>query len=155
MKFIFINIAMFLAINAIGVIITLFRLESLDLITYLAVPSQLNKLLIRFWTFFTYMFVHVGFMHILFNMLWLYWFGKIFLTYFNERTLGSLYVIGGLAGALLYILAFNTIPYYIEFKYPPLIGASASVMAIVMAAAFYRPEATLDRKSTRLNSSHL
>lgn len=144
MKFIFINIAMFLAINAIGVIITLFRLESLDLITYLAVPSQLNKLLIRFWTFFTYMFVHVGFMHILFNMLWLYWFGKIFLTYFNERTLGSLYVIGGLAGALLYILAFNTIPYYIEFKYPPLIGASASVMAIVMAAAFYRPEATLN-----------
>ena len=144
MKFIFINIAMFLAINAIGVIITLFRLESLDLITYLAVPSQLNKLLIRFWTFFTYMFVHVGFMHILFNMLWLYWFGKIFLTYFNERTLGSLYVIGGLAGALLYILAFNTIPYYIEFKYPPLIGASASVMAIVMATAFYRPEATLN-----------
>lgn len=144
MKFIFINIAMFLAINAVGVIVILFQLESLDLISFLAVPSQLNRVLIRFWTLLTYMFVHVDFFHILFNMLWLYWFGKIFSTYFNERTLGSLYVIGGLAGALLYILAFNTIPYYLDLGHSLMIGASASVMAIVMAAAFYRPDATLN-----------
>jgi membrane associated rhomboid family serine protease len=145
MKFIFINIAVFLAIHAVGVVATLFRLESLDPLPFLAVPSQLNMILIRFWTLLTYMFVHVGFMHILFNMLWLYWFGKIFLTYFNDRTLGSLYVIGGLAGALLYILAFNTIPYYIyESGHGVMIGASASVMAIVMAAAFYRPDVTLN-----------
>ena len=145
MKFIFINIAVFLAIHAVGVVATLFRLESLDPLPFLAVPSQLNMILIRFWTLLTYMFVQVGFMHILFNMLWLYWFGKIFLTYFNDRTLGSLYVIGGLAGALLYILAFNTIPYYIyESGHGVMIGASASVMAIVMAAAFYRPDVTLN-----------
>ena len=145
MKFIFINVAVFLAIHAVGVVATLFRLESLDPLPFLAVPSQLNMILIRFWTLLTYMFVHVGFMHILFNMLWLYWFGKIFLSYFNDRTLGSLYVIGGLAGALLYILAFNTIPYYIyESGHGIMIGASASVMAIVMAAAFYRPDVTLN-----------
>ena len=144
MKFIFINIAVFLAIHAVGVVATLFRLESLTPLPFLAVPSKLNELLIRFWTLLTYMFVHVGFLHILFNMLWLYWFGKIFLTYFNERTLGSLYVIGGLAGALLYILAFNTIPYYLDLGHNVMIGASASVMAIVMAAAFYRPDVTLN-----------
>ncbi|NLZ94328.1 MAG: rhomboid family intramembrane serine protease [Bacteroidales bacterium] len=144
MKFIFINIAVFLSIHAVGVVATLFRLESLSPLPFLAVPSQLNQLLIRFWTLLTYMFVHVGFMHILFNMLWLYWFGKIFLTYFNERTLGSLYVIGGLAGALLYILAFNTIPYYLDLGHNVMIGASASVMAIVMAAAFYKPDVTLN-----------
>ncbi len=145
MKFIFINVAVFLAIHAVGVVATLFRLESLDPLPFLAVPSQLNIILIRFWTLLTYMFVHVGFMHILFNMLWLYWFGKIFLSYFNDRTLGSLYVIGGLAGALLYIIAFNTIPYYIyESGHGIMIGASASVMAIVMAAAFYRPDVTLN-----------
>lgn len=143
MKFIFINIAVFLAIHAVGVVATLFRLESLNPLPFLAVPSQLSELLIRFWTLFTYMFVHVGFMHILFNMLWLYWFGKIFLTYFNERTLGSLYVIGGLAGAILYVLAFNSIPYYLDLGHSVMIGASASVMAIVMAAAFYRPDVTL------------
>ena len=145
MKFIFINVAVFVAIHAVGVIATLFRLESLNLIHFLAVPSQLNILLIKFWTIFTYMFVHEGFMHILFNMLWLYWFGNIFLSYFNDRTLGSLYVIGGFAGALLYIIAFNTIPYYLhEVGHGVMIGASASVMAIVMAAAFYRKDASIN-----------
>ncbi|MGV8962515.1 MAG: rhomboid family intramembrane serine protease [Candidatus Saccharimonadaceae bacterium] len=144
MKFIFINAGVFIAIQAIHVIVTLFRLDSLNPLLFLAVPSELNLLLVRFWTPFTYMFVHVGFMHILFNMLWLYWFGKIFLTYFNARTLGSLYVIGGLAGALLYIVAFNTIPLYLEDGHGEMIGASASVMAIVMAAAFYRKDATLN-----------
>lgn len=144
MKFIFINVAVFFAIHAVGVVATLFQISSLDPLPFLAVPSQLNTLLIRFWTLFTYMFVHVGFMHILFNMLWLYWFGKIFLSYFNQRTLGSLYVIGGLAGALLYILAFNTIPLYLQEVPGVMIGASASVMAIVMAAAFYRKDATLN-----------
>lgn len=144
MKFIFINVAVFLAIHAVGVVATLFQLESLNPLPFLAVPSQINTLLIRFWTLFTYMFVHVGFMHILFNMLWLYWFGKIFLSYFNDRTLGSLYVIGGFAGALLYIVAFNTIPYYLDLGHGVMIGASASVMAVVMAAAFYRPETSLN-----------
>ena len=144
MKFIFINVGVFIAIQALYVIITLFRLDSLNPLPFLAVPSQLNVLLIRFWTLFTYMFVHEGFMHILFNMLWLYWFGNIFLSYFHDRTLGSLYVIGGFAGALLYIIAFNTIPYYLDLGHGVMIGASASVMAVVMAAAFYRPDTTLN-----------
>lgn len=144
MKFIFINVAVFFAIHVVGVVATLFQLSSLDPLAILAVPSQFNILLIRFWTLFTYMFVHVGFIHILFNMLWLYWFGNIFLSYFNDRTLGSLYVIGGLAGALLYILAFNSIPYYLDMGHGVMIGASASVMAIVFAAAFYRKDATLN-----------
>ncbi len=144
MKFIFINVAVFFAIHAVGVVAALFQISSLDPLPFLEVPSELNVLLVRFWTVFTYMFVHQGFMHILFNMLWLYWFGKIFLSYFNHRTLGSLYVIGGLAGALLYILAFNTIPLYLQEGHGEMIGASASVMAIVMAAAFYRKDATLN-----------
>lgn len=144
MKFIFINVAVFFAIHVVGVVATLFQLSSLDPLAILAVPSQFNILLIRFWTLFTYMFVHVGFIHILFNMLWLYWFGNIFLSYFNDRTLGSLYVIGGLAGALLYILAFNSIPYYLDMGHGVMIGASASVMAIVFATAFYRKDATLN-----------
>lgn len=144
MKFIFINIGVFVAIQVIYVIVTLFRLDSLNPLQFLAVPSQLNVLLTKFWTLFTYMFVHEGFMHILFNMLWLYWFGNIFLSYFNDRTLGALYVLGGLAGALLFILAYNTIPLYLESGPGVMIGASASVMAVVFAAAFYRKDASLN-----------
>lgn len=143
-KFLFINIAVFLILKVIGVIFILFNIRAIDLISFLGVPSELSLLLNRFWTPFTYMFVHEQFWHLLFNMLWLYWFGRIFLQYFSGRTLGSLYILGGLAGAFLYILVFNSIPYFVEMGCNWMIGASAAVMAIVMGAAFYRPNVQLN-----------
>jgi membrane associated rhomboid family serine protease len=142
-RLIFINVGIFLIIKILGIFFTLFKIETFNLLQFIAVPSQPEILLRRFWTPFTYMFVHEGFWHILFNMLWLYWFGKIFLEYFSGRHLGSVYLLGGLSGALLYILAFNLIPYYLDLGNSWMIGASAAVMAIVMAAAFYRPEVQL------------
>ncbi len=147
-KLIFINAVIFFILAIIGVFAKLFNIYQLNLIPFVGVPSDTSLLIRRFWTPLTYMFVHVDFLHILFNMLWLYWFGKISLQYFSGRVLGSLYVLGGLAGALLFIIAFNTIPYYVNMQRdwsvlgisPPLIGASAAVMAIVMGAAFYRPD---------------
>ena len=144
MKLIFINVAVFLLLKIIAVIFTLFHITWANVLEFIAVPSNLNELSVRFWTPFTYMFVHEGFLHLLFNMLWLYWFGQIFLQYFTGRTLGSLYIMGGLAGAALYLLAFNTIPYYVVMGNGWMIGASAAVMAIVMGAAFYRPEVRLN-----------
>jgi membrane associated rhomboid family serine protease len=139
-KIIFINSIIFLLIKAFEVVLTLLNLHQLNFIQYLAVPSDLTELLQRIWTPITYMFVHNGFWHILFNMLWLYWFGSIFMQYFSGRTLGSLYYIGGLSGAILYIVAFNLIPFYIGMGDSLMIGASAAVMAVVMGIAFYRPE---------------
>lgn len=142
-RLIFINVAVFILLKVVAVICTLFNVHNLDLIVFLGVPSHTTLLLNRLWTLITYMFVHEGFLHLLFNMLWLYWFGQIFLQYFSGRSLGSLYVLGGLAGALLYVIAFNTIPYYMDMGRGWMIGASASVMAIVMGAAFYRPDVQL------------
>ena len=74
-------------------------------------------------------------------MLWLYWFGGLFLNFFSERQLGGLYILGGLAGAVLFVLAYNIFPYFqnvASFSY--LMGASASVMAIVFAVSFYRKD---------------
>ncbi len=139
-RLIFINVSVFVILKVIDVFFTLFNVYALDMITFLGVPSHVPLILKRIWTPITYMFVHESFIHLLFNMLWLYWFGKIFLQYFSGRSLGSLYVLGGLAGALLYVTAFNTIPYYKDMGRGWMIGASAAVMAIVMGAAFYRPE---------------
>lgn len=143
-KFLIINITVFVLLKIIGVVFLLFNIRTIDLTLFLGVPSGLQQLLHRFWTVFTYMFVHEQFFHLLFNMLWLYWFGRIFLQYFSGRTLGSLYVLGGLAGAFLYVLVFNTIPYFMAMGHSWMIGASAGVMAIVMAAAFYRPNVHLN-----------
>lgn len=136
---ILINIAVFVVLLILGIIGKLFYLSEWDLISYVGVSSDLKEL-VKFWTPFTYMFVHVNFLHILFNMLMLYGFGQLFLLQFNGKTLGSLYILGGLAGALLYIVAFNTIPYYVDLGHAPMIGASASVMAIIFGIAFYNPQ---------------
>jgi len=133
------NVAIFLVLVIIGMIGKLFKVETLNLLPYIAVTSDVSLLIKRPWTLLTYMVVHLEFFHILFNMLMLFWFGQMFLSYFSPKNLGSLYLLGGLAGAVLYIITFNTIPYYLEMNHPPMIGASASVMAIIFAAAFYRP----------------
>lgn len=138
-RLIVINVCVFFVLVVTN-ILKLFGLNITDtILEYIAVPARLDLLLVRIWTVLTYMFVHENFLHILFNMLMLYWFGQIFLSYFNPKSLGSLYVLGGLAGAALFILSFNTIPLLIEMNDAPMIGASASVMAIIFAVAFYRP----------------
>jgi hypothetical protein len=85
------------------------------------------------------MFVHFDFLHLLFNMLWLYWFGKIFLRFFNGRQLGGLYLLGGIAGGLLFLFSYHVFPFLKQYADNSfLTGASASVMAIVFAVSFYQ-----------------
>jgi membrane associated rhomboid family serine protease len=144
-----INIVIFLAIsipNALEYLFFSSNLVDSYSTDYLSLPAYLPKLLTRFWTPFTYMFMHAGIFHILFNMLWLYWFGQIFEEYLGKnRTLG-LYILGGLSGALLFLLAFNTIPAFthVHAAYnSTMVGASASVMAIIVATATLLPDYTI------------
>ena len=78
----------------------------------------------------------------MFNLLWLFWFGRIFLEYFTGRQLLNVYICGGIAGALLYTLAFNIFPAF-DATYAMAIGASAAVYAIVLATAVYVPNYTV------------
>jgi membrane associated rhomboid family serine protease len=111
---------------------------------YLALPSYLLKLLTRFWTPLTYMFMHEGFFHILFNMLWLYWMGQIFEEYMGTKRTVGLYLMGGLAGALFFLAAYNLIPAFADVRdASTIVGASASVMAIVVATATLLPDYTI------------
>jgi len=144
-KLLYINIAVFLAVKIIGVIFFLLSAEqTFSIANWLAVPADFSNLILKPWTIFTYMFLHVDFFHILFNMLWLYWFGVLFLSYFDEKKLLSLYLTGGLAGAALYILAFNIFPAFSEvLPVSFALGASASVIAIVIAVSVYAPDHTI------------
>ena len=84
------------------------------------------------------MFAHYDVLHILFNMLCLWWFGKLFLEFFNQRQMTGLYLIGGLGGALIYLLAYNLLPAF-TYQRGMLLGASASIMAIMLAVAVKAP----------------
>lgn len=140
-KLIYINVGLFVVIRLASVVTLLFNVQSVSFLQYLQLPASPELVLYRPWTLITYMFTHFDFLHILFNMLWLYWFGGLFLNFFNERQLGGLYILGGLAGAALFVLSYNIFPYFegvVSYSY--LMGASASVMAIVFAISFYRKE---------------
>lgn len=110
------------------------------LLQKLEVPASASVLLHQPWSVFTYMFLHEGFWHILFNMLWLYWFGEIFVLYLNDKKVLPVYILGGLTGALIYILSFNFIPVFKPLTGASfMLGASASIFAIVFAAATINP----------------
>ena len=146
-RLIYINISVFLIITIVGIIG--FLLINPDIVNQtirlLSVPSSLKVLLTRPWTLITYMFTHKELLHILVNLLWLYWFGKIFLEYLDQRKLVSVYLLGGITGAFTYVLSYNIFPAFqgIVGESIPLLGASASVMAIVVAIAFYVPDYTV------------
>jgi membrane associated rhomboid family serine protease len=103
----------------------------------MSMPSTPIALLFKPWTIITYMFYHEEILHFLFNMLNLYWFGKIFLLYFDEKKLVSVYLLGGIAGGLFYFALYNLFP--ATFHPAILMGASASIIAIMTAAAIYAP----------------
>jgi len=125
-RIIVINVLIFLVSN----LYTNFS-PSQYLLTYVALPSNPWVFLHRPWTLFTYMFLHASFGHILFNMLWLYWMGILFVEYMGVKRFLYTYFIGGFAGGLLYLLVFG-------FAFPQpglLMGASAGIMAVIMAVA--------------------
>jgi membrane associated rhomboid family serine protease len=146
-RLIYINIAFFLIISIISIIGFLVVNPELSnqTIRFLSVPSSFTTLLTRPWTLFTYMFTHKELLHILVNLLWLYWFGSIFLEYFDQKKLVAVYLLGGLTGALVYVLSYNIFPAFssVVKESIPLLGASASVMAIVVAIAAYVPDYTV------------
>ncbi len=104
-------------------------------------PSAITSLPARFYTIITYQFFHGGFFHLLFNMLWLFWLGNIFLEFLKSRQFHFLYLSGGIAGALFYLLAYNIFPVFAtSVAGATVIGSSASVMAVIVATATLLPD---------------
>ena len=139
-KILFINIAVFVIIRLAAVVSVILGLPGQSIVEWFAMPTNPDALMHKPWTVLTYMFSHYDVLHILFNMLWLYWLGRIFMEFFTEKHFTALYIYGGLGGALLYLLIFNTVPAYDAVGNTYLLGASASVYAIVIAATMKSPD---------------
>ncbi len=137
-RLIYINLAVFLLVKILGVFFYLAG-QPYFLVEWLSVCSYINALILKPWTPVTYMFLHAGFIHLLFNILGLYWFGKLFMYHLEGDKLLSVYLLGGLAGAALYVISYNLFP-GLSSSYGLLLGASASIFAILVAIAFYDPD---------------
>lgn len=132
-KIIVLNVIAFVATNLID--------SFIPVISWLAIPGDITRFIYQFWSIITYMFLHAGFMHILFNMLWLYWIGKILMEYLGNRRLVTIYFMGGVVGGLMYLIVYNVLA--AMGSYPMgslLLGASAGVMAVVVATATLLPD---------------
>lgn len=139
-QLIYINVGVFVAVALLGVLFRLFNLDAASVVRPLALPASFGEFILRPWSLFTYMFMHANFLHILFNMLWLYWFGGMFLYFFSAKHLRGVYVLGGLCGGLLYMVAYNVFPYFAPYvSSATLVGASASILAVVTATAYREP----------------
>lgn len=142
-KLIYLNLGLFLAVQIVRIVLFLSNAYELfpGFLNYLAVPANLEVLARRPWTLISYMFLHVDFIHILFNLLWLYWFGTVFIQELGLKKLLSTYLLGGLAGGILYVIAYNLFPVFDAVRGESIaLGASASVMAVVVASATYEPD---------------
>ena len=136
-QLIYINAAVFIFTTLTEVMLQLFNRSMMGIFEWLELPASLSRFILQPWSLLTYMFMHAGFMHILFNMLWLYWFGALFLNFFSAKHLRGVYILGGICGGLLYIAAYHIFPYFHPMiNYSFMLGASASVLAIVAATAY-------------------
>lgn len=137
-----INVAIFVLINLLRVLFFLWNAGGLSeaMTHWLGISSNIHVILHRPWTLFTYMFLHIEFFHILFNMIVLYVGGRLFSDFIGQDRLTATYLLGGLAGAVFYIAAFNIFPVFQDVvAFAVAIGASASVLAIFIAIAVYMP----------------
>ncbi len=136
-----INVAVFLLAAVVQLFQTLWLHEGTTFFSeFFSLPASLPRLARTPWTIVTYMFYHESFTHILFNMLWLWVFGRLFLMHFTTRHFHRVYCLGGMAGGIAYVLAYNVFPYFASVL--PLaiaMGASASIMAITLAAVVRAP----------------
>jgi membrane associated rhomboid family serine protease len=142
-RLLYINIAIFIAIKIYVLICFLYKIpESIALhyySKYLLPTADIQQTLFKPWSLFIYMFTHFSVMHILFNMIMLYFIGKLFLTLQSEKRFLNIYILGGLFGWLLYAISYNIFPVFEGNIDLPILGASASVMALFVSIALYAP----------------
>ncbi|MES2558559.1 MAG: rhomboid family intramembrane serine protease [Bacteroidota bacterium] len=142
-KIIIVNVAVFL-LTALVTVFMFFAGIAGDTMSpalqYFMLPADLGKLLMQPWSILTYMFLHDGFFHILFNMLWLFWLGNLLHEYIGNQKVYEAYFGGGIMGGILFLICYNVFPVF-ENAVPGAyaLGASAGVLSVVVATATLLP----------------
>jgi membrane associated rhomboid family serine protease len=132
------NVLVFIATGLLG-LIPITR----PLVDLLRLRPEWDALLGQPWSLLSYIFLHAGFMHLLGNMLWLFFIGTILEDLIGRQHVFRLFLLGGLAGGVLFVLCYNLIPMFAQQTLLPMVGASGGVTAIIVAAASFRPTYTI------------
>ncbi len=111
-----------------------------QVVDWFTLPADLGKSLTRPWTFVTFMFTHIEIWGLIANMLWLWAFGYILQDLAGNRKVAPIYLYGGIAGAVVFLLCSNLVPpFAAKASQMSFIGANASVMALAVGATLLSP----------------
>ncbi len=139
-KLIYINVAVFLLTFIFNTGRFLFQSNNNFIVDWFALPANFNELLYKPWTLITYGFLHVGFLHILMNLIALYYVGNLFTQYFTPKNLLNFYIFGTIFGGLVFLMSYNYFPGLTkDTDKSILLGASAGISAIFIGVATYMP----------------
>ena len=141
-KIIFINVAIFIVTYLFNTLSFLFKSEGNFIINWFALSPHLNTIIFKPWTIISYGFIHSGFFHILFSLLFLYYIGNLFLDYFSKKQFLVYYLLGIISGGIIYLLSYNYLP-ALKTQETVLVGASAGVTAILVGIASHIPNYVL------------
>jgi membrane associated rhomboid family serine protease len=136
-KLIFWNVILFIIPASVFGILSLFNLK-IDYLNYFSLSTNPFDLLVKPWSLISYAFFHSGILHLLFNMMMLHFSGRLFLTFFTQKQLVSLFFVSALFSGILYILSYMFFP-ALTHQSTTMVGASAAVMAILFATVSYAP----------------
>ena len=137
-KLIYINIFIFLFTLFISVFQNLFKNDTNFLIQWFSLDASTDSLFTKPWSLISYGFLHEGFIHIIFNLIALYFIGNLFIDYFTQKQLFTFYLLGTFFGGLFYLFSQNYFPLF-EGKTTTLIGASAGISTIFIGISTYMP----------------
>jgi len=132
-RLIYWNVACFLISLVLPGILRIFSLD-VNVLQYVSLSSNPADLLWKPWSVISYAFFHSDFFHILFNMLVLNFASQLFLTFFTQKQFLGLYILSAVFAGIVFVAS-----YYLMNISAPIVGASAAIMAVLMAATVYQP----------------
>lgn len=139
-RLIYINLAVFFLVFVVNTFGYLFQIKSNFLVELFSLPANFKDFLFRPWSIVTYGFLHTGFLHILFNLIALFFIGHLFQQYFTQRQLLTFYLFGTIFGGIIFMLSYNFFPVFrTASNNSVLLGASAGISAIFIGIATYIP----------------
>lgn len=138
LKIIFWNVFLYVIPEVVFAVLKLFAIN-IPYLSYISLSSSWQHLASMPWTIVTYAFFHNGAMHLLFNMLMLHFVSNWFVSFFTQKQLFAVYVLGSIFSGFIYILGYQYLPALLGVGTTYLVGASAGIMALLFAVTTYQP----------------
>lgn len=136
-RLIFWNILFFVVPEVIFALLKLFSVY-INYIDYVSLSSNSINLFWKPWSIISYAFFHSGILHLVMNMLMLFYVGRLFTTFFTQKQLLGTYILGGIFSGLIFIVGYNFLPALNNVN-ADMVGASGAIMAILIATTTYQP----------------